>query len=266
MELDDKMRREIEQAAELLLNSKYVVGTTGAGVSVESGIRPYRGPGGVWTEHGEPSLDGFQTFMKDPKTGWEKMLKGEEFAPGVAGEMLKALMNAKPNPGHYALAELEELGILKHLITQNVDNLHRAAGSKNIAEIHGNFSLLRCIKCNTRYKFDEISLDSVPPACPKCGGMVKTDGVMFGEPIPMDVLSVCQEETDKSDCMLCVGTSAFVYPAAGFPQMVKRKGGTLIEVDLYETPLTQIADVSIRGKSGEMLPELIKSVKTKMGR
>jgi len=195
------------------------------------------------------------------------MIKGEDDSrPGGIAELMEALFTAKPNPGHYALAELEELGILRHLITQNVDNLHRAAGNKKVAEIHGNFSLLRCLKCNTRYKLDEISLEILPPSCPQCGGMVKTDGVLFGEPIPGDVLSVCQEETDKCDCMLSVGTSAFVYPAAGFPQIVKRKGGMLIEVDAYETALTQISDVSIRGKSGEVLPGLANAVKDKMGK
>lgn len=267
MELDEKLKEDIDQAAELLLKAKYVVGITGAGVSVESGIRPFRGPGGLWTEHGEPPMNGFQRFMADPKMGWEKMVKGEEDSPaGGVAELMKALFSAKPNPGHYALAELEELGALKHLITQNVDNLHRAAGSTKVAEIHGNFTLYRCTKCNTRYKLDEISLEILPPSCPQCGGIVKTDAVMFGEPIPPDVLAVCQQETDKCDCMLSVGTSAFIYPAAGFPQIVKRKGGVLIEVDLYETTLTQISDVSIRGKSGEVLPELANTVEAKMGK
>ena len=183
---------------------------------------------------------------------------------GGVGELIKALFNAKPNPGHYALAELEKLGLIRYLITQNVDNLHRAAGSEKVAEIHGNFTLYRCVKCNSRYKLDEISLEVLPPVCPNCSGMIKTDAVMFGEPIPTDVLKVCQEETDKSDCMISVGTSIFVYPAAGFPQIVKRKGGLLIEVNPYETPLTQISDVSIRGTSGEVLPELVKMVKAKL--
>jgi len=266
MALGDKLIKSIDEATNLLLKAKYVVGITGAGASVESGIRPFRGPGGIWTEHGEPPLDGFQRFMADPKKGWEKMISGDEDSPaGGAAELLKALMSAEPNPGHYAMAELEELGVMKYLITQNVDNLHRAAGSKNVAEIHGNMKLLRCMKCGSRYKMEEISLEVLPPQCPKCKGTVKTDGVMFGEPIPSDILAICQTETDKCDCMLSAGTSAFVYPAAGFPQIVKRKGGLLIEIDLYGTPLTQIADVSIRGKFGEVLPELVKSVKARMG-
>ena len=185
---------------------------------------------------------------------------------GYARELYEALEVAKPNPAHYALAELEELGVLKYLITQNVDNLHRAAKSQKVAEIHGNFTKLRCIECYSRYEREEISLETLPPHCPKCGGIVKSDGVMFGEPIPMDVLRIGQEETSKSDCMLLVGTSAFVYPAAGFPQDVRRRGGALIEVDPYETALTPLCAVSIRGKAGEMLPLLLDYIKANLQR
>jgi NAD-dependent deacetylase len=255
------MEADMDHAARLILANKYVVGLTGAGISVESGIRPFRGPGGLWTEYGEPSLDGYQRFLADPKTHWEQLNKRD----GYIGELYETLERAKPNPAHYTLAELEALGILKYLITQNVDNLHRAAGSKNVAEIHGNFLKMRCIQCNSRYEQEEISLKTLPPLCPTCGGIIKSDGVMFGEPIPLDVLRVCQEETDKSDCLLSVGTSAFVYPAAGFPQRVKRGGGALIEIDPYETELTSLCDVSLRGKAGQVLPQLVGAIKTKLG-
>jgi len=255
MENDD-----IERAGRLILVSKYVVSLTGAGVSVESGIRPFRGPGGLWTEYGEPPMDGYQRFLADPKASWERRVKRE----GYAEELYKALEKAKPNPAHYALAELEELGILRYLITQNIDNLHRAAGSKNIAEIHGNFSKLRCIQCDSRYEPEEISLENLPPCCPQCGGIIKGDAVMFGEPIPTDVLKICQDETGKCDCMLLVGTSAFVHPAAGFPWEVKGKKGALIEVDLYETELTPLCNISLRGKAGEVLPRLVEYIKIKL--
>ena len=255
MENDD-----IERAGRLMLDAEYVVGLTGAGISVESGIRPFRGPGGLWTEYGEPPMDGYQRFLADPKSDWERRVKGE----GFVGGLHETLGQAKPHPAHYALAELEELGILKYLITQNIDNLHRAAGSKNIAEIHGNFLKLRCIKCNTRYEMEEVSLETLPPHCSRCGGIIKGDTVMFGEPIPRDVLKVCQEETSKCDCMLLVGTSAFVYPAAGFPQVVKQEGGVLIEVGPYETEITFFCDVSLRGKAGEVLPRLLDFIKAEL--
>ena len=253
------IKEDIDRAASLMLASNYVVGLTGAGISVESGIRPFRGPGGLWTEYGEPPMDGYQRFLADPKRHWEQISRKD----GYLGELYKALEGAKPHPAHYALAELEELGVLKYLITRNVDNLHRAAGSKKVAEIHGNFFRMRCIQCSSRYEQEEISLESIPPLCPKCAGIIKTDGVMFGEPIPLDVLEVCQREVGNSDCILSVGTSAFVYPAAGFPKQVKRNGGSLIEIDPYETELTTLCDISIRGKAGEVLPQLVDSVKFK---
>ena len=250
----------IERAGRLMLDAEYVVSLTGAGISVESGIRPFRGPGGLWTEYGEPPMDGYQRFLADPKADWERRTKRE----GYARELYETLRQAKPNPAHCALAELEELRILRYLITQNVDNLHRAAGSKNIAEIHGNFLKLRCIQCNARYETEEISLETLPPRCPRCGGIIKGDTVMFGEPIPTDVLKMCQEETGKCDCMLLVGTSAFVYPAAGFPQLVKQGGGVLIEVGPYETEITPFCDVSLRGKAGEVLPRLVDFIKAEL--
>jgi len=259
-ELDEKVLKDIDAAADLMLKSKYVVGLTGAGVSVESGIRPFRGPGGLWTEYGEPPMDGYKRFLDDPKREWEKIIRREGYLKGI----YEAFQAARPNTGHYAMAELEELGVLKYLITQNVDNFHREAGIKNLAEIHGNFSFVRCIECNSRYPQEDISLETLPPYCPKCGGILKIDAVMFGEPIPSDVLNICQTEVYKCDCMLSAGTSAFVYPAAGFPWIVKGKGGFLIEVDLYETGVSYMCDVILRGKSGEVLPELVKSIKSKM--
>jgi NAD-dependent deacetylase len=224
---------------------------------VESGIRPFRGPDGLWTELGEPPMDGYQRFTADPKTHWENAIKSINKDKGF----LQAADTAIPNPAHYALAELEELGVIKYLITQNIDNLHITAGSTKVGEIHGNIKKVRCIKCNARYLRDDISLEIIPPKCPNCGGIIKTDIVMFGEPIPRDVMRVCQQETDKSDCMLIVGTTVLVYPAAEFPLVIKRNFGSLIEVNPNETELTPYCDVSIRGKAGEVLPVLVEYVK-----
>lgn len=254
------MERLIEEAAEIIVKSKYVTALTGAGISVESGIPPFRGPGGLWTKYGEPPMDGYQRFLADPRGAWERRLKRE----GYLKEIYETIEKAKPNPSHYALARLEELGVLKFLITQNVDNLHREAGSRNIAEIHGNYLLLRCIECHMRYNRDEISLEELPPRCPHCGGIVKWDTVAFGEPIPPDVLAKCQEETLKSDCMLVIGTSAVVYPAASFPKIVRARGGALIEVNLYDTDLTPLCWISLRGKCGEVMPKLVEAVEARL--
>jgi NAD-dependent deacetylase len=248
-----------ERAAELLVSSRYTIGMTGAGVSVESGIPPFRGPGGLWTRDGEPPLDAYQRFLADPKGYWEQRLD----APN---EIVQALMRAQPNAGHYAMVALEQLGILRCLITQNIDNLHRAAGHQQVAEIHGNAQRLRCIQCQQRFPLAAIpiSRDALPPRCPACAGIIKADTVHFGEPIPPDVLEVCFRETRQADCMLVAGTSAFVYPAASFPQMVKEQGGALIEVNLYETPLTPLADCSLRGPFAEILPAVVERVRAKL--
>lgn len=262
-DFSEELRSDIDRAAELMLGAKYVVALTGAGVSVESGVRPFRGPDGIWTEYGEPPMDGYQRFLADPKREWERMINREGYMKGL----FEAFETAKPNPGHYAMAELEEIGVLKCVITQNVDNFHREAGNRNLAEIHGNLHLLRCINCNSRYSREEIevSLEELPPHCPECGGIIKSDGVYFGEPIPVDVLRKCQDEVSKCDCMLLAGTSGFVYPAAGFPHMVKQGGGSLVEVDPYGTELTDMCNVALCGKSGEILPRLVDQIKAKMG-
>jgi NAD-dependent deacetylase len=249
----------LEQAVDVLVSSRYVIAMTGAGVSVESGIPPFRGPGGLWTKHGEPPMDGYQRFLADPRGYWEERLR----APS---EIVQALAQAQPNAGHYAMVDLEQIGLLRHLITQNIDNLHRAAGHQKVAEIHGNAQLLRCIGCSQRFAKEAISIvrEALPPRCPSCAGIIKADTVHFGEPIPPDVLEVCFRETRQADCMLVAGTSALVYPAASFPQMVKERGGFLIEVNLYDTPLTPFADCSLRGLFGEILPTLVEQVRAKL--
>ncbi len=246
----------IQQAAQLLHQARYVMAMTGAGISVESGIPPFRGPGGLWTQYGEPPLNGYQEFLDNPRTAWEARLN----PTGPNAILRETVANAQPNPGHQALVTLEQQGSLKYLITQNIDNLHRRAGSRNLLEIHGNSTLTRCLQCTTRYPLDETNLEVLPPSCPQCKGMLKIDTVAFGEPIPPDVLAQCQQTTDRCDCMVVIGTSATVYPAAWFPMQVRESGGVLIEVNLYESELTSKCTVSLRGPAGEILPQLVQAV------
>ena len=249
-------QEEIEAAAPLILSSEYVVALTGAGVSVESGIAPFRGPGGLWTKYGEPQMDGYRKFLADPKGYWEERLN-----PRRRRRLGIPIHEAEPNPGHFALAEMEEMGLLKVLITQNVDNLHAAAGSQNVIEIHGNTYKLRCVDCGARFFRKGFDLSELPPRCPNCGGVVKGDTVMFGEPIPSDVLARCMEEAGRCDCMLVVGTSAVVHPAASLPLMAKRRGGVLIEVNPRQSDLSTLCDVCIQAPSGEALPALVSELK-----
>ena len=258
MGVDSSIEGDIQEAIELILSAEYVVALTGAGVSVESGIRPFRGPGGLWTERGEPPMDGYARFKEDPAGYWERRLDPER-RRGFG----RSLFEARPNPGHIALSELEKMGVLKSLITQNIDNLHLAAGSVNVHEIHGNSRKLRCVQCNTRYLVEGFEISELPPRCPSCGGVVKSDTVMFGEPIPVPTLSMCLEEAERSDCMLVIGTSAMVTPAAALPINVRRRGGALIEFNPRESELSRICDVTVRAPSGESLPMLVSQIKAR---
>jgi NAD-dependent deacetylase len=254
MVLDEQALQGIRDAAEIVRNSRYVTCLTGAGISVESGIRPFRGPGGLWTEKGEPPMDGYRRFLSDPESYWKRRLE-EKSEFGIT------IINSKPNPGHYALAELEEMNILRYLITQNIDNLHLAAGSTKVFEIHGNGHYLRCIDCSSKWHSDEFIVKTIPPKCPNCEGIIKTDTVMFGEPIPPNVLSRCFEEAERSDCMIVAGTSATVTPAANLPLIVRRNGGALIEVNVRESHISFNCDVNIFAPSGEALPRLVSELK-----
>lgn len=250
--LDDAVGR----AARIVVESRHLVALVGAGLSAESGIPTFRGPGGLWTKYGEPDFRDYDRFLQDPKRWWEERLRPSS----ALSELVEALSRAVPNEGHFALRRLEEMGYLKHIITQNIDNLHQLAGSVNISEIHGNRTKLRCTGCGLRWPLEEFSLEELPPHCPHCGGIVKSDTVMFGEPIPRDVLDECIRQTRMCDVMLLVGTSAVVYPAAGFPVDVKRSGGRLIEVNPHETALTDAADVVLRAPAGEALPKVVARV------
>ncbi|MFQ5934273.1 MAG: NAD-dependent deacetylase, partial [Dehalococcoidia bacterium] len=192
-----ELEARVARAIELVVEARYPMALVGAGISVESGIPPFRGPGGLWTKYGEPEMDGYRRLLEDPRKWWLDRLKQE----GPGAEFHETFQQAKPNAGHVALAEMETMGYMKYIITQNVDNLHQEAGSQRVAEIHGNMTKLRCIGCNTRWHQDEFRIEDYPPLCPHCGGIVKDDTVMFGEPIPVDVLQVCQGESSKCDCM-----------------------------------------------------------------
>jgi NAD-dependent deacetylase len=258
---------DLDRAAELLATSSYTVVLAGAGMSKESGVPTFRGEGGLWTQLGEPPLNQYETFATDPKRWWERRLQ-EAQAPEQS-EFAAALEAAQPNPGHVALAEMERLGIVRHLITQNIDDLHRQAGQRSITEIHGNRFWMRCMSCGVRWPREEFPVDpeDLPPRCTDsgCRGVVKSDTVMFGEPIPHEALHRCSVETSLADCFMTIGTSAVVYPAAGYPVDAWRRGVPLIEVNPEPTPLTEIASVALRGPSGEVLPRLVEAVRTLRG-
>jgi NAD-dependent deacetylase len=258
--LDDVLDAAIARAGEVVASAACVVGLTGAGLSVESGIPPFRGPGGLWTKYGEPPMDGYQRFLADPAQAWRDRLNPK--APW-AKALRDTLAAAKPNAGHRALAELERIGACTALVTQNIDDLHGQAGHRNLLEIHGNHFLLRCVGCTARFRPSELPVDpdDLPPRCPECGDIVKGDTVHFGEPIPPDVLKGCYDAVGPCDCMIVAGTSATVYPAAEFPLHVLRRGGAVIEVNPEPSELTPLATHSLRGPGGAVLQRLLHHVK-----
>jgi NAD-dependent deacetylase len=250
---NDGIEGSVAAAVALLRASHHVVALTGAGLSAESGIPTYRGKDGIWTKFGEPTIDGWELFCSDPEQWWRNATEHRE----AGSEFSRAIEAAEPNAGHLAMAELERLGRLQHVITQNIDNLHRRAGSHAVTEIHGNRAMVRCMNCGARDRLETISLDRLPPLCPECGGILKNDTVMFGEPIPEDALRECYCQAALADVFLVIGTSAVVYPAADFPVMAKRRGAPLIEINPDETPLTPLADVVVRAPAGVALSAIV---------
>ncbi|NLO97171.1 MAG: NAD-dependent deacylase [Peptococcaceae bacterium] len=258
------MEELIEKTAQHLAKSQYAVALTGAGISTESGIPDYRGPNGVWVKNPEEERKAYliyDLFRRNPEAYWQENLENPRF---------KGMLEMKPNPGHYALVELEEMGILKAIVTQNIDNLHAKAGSRKVLDYHGNLAKLRCENCQNRYPVEEFDLKKIIyqerkiPLCRNCGYPLKSDVVYFGEPIPEDVASLSLEEAQKCDVMLICGTSATVYPFASLPFSARNRPGVIIiEVNAESTPLTRnkISNYLIKGKTGEILPQIVKRVK-----
>ena len=216
------MEDQIRKAARLLLQSRFTTAFTGAGISVESGIPPFRGNDGVWSRYDPKTLEiGF--FRSHPVESWD---------------IIKAIFydnfeQAKPNKAHLALAEMEQRALLGRIITQNIDNLHQEAGSKEVYEFHGNSKRLVCLGCHRVYPVRDISLDLLPPTCRECGGLLKPDFVFFGEGIPQAALGASYEAARLSDVFLIIGTTGDVMPANQIPFMARSAGCKIIEINTY---------------------------------
>ena len=244
------MKELIHRAAGDLIRSKNVVALTGAGISVESGIPPFRGKGGLWERFDPMEYAHIDAFMKNPAKVWDVLIK----------EMKGIIDNARPNDAHKGLARLEKLGILKTIITQNVDGLHQMAGNKDVIEFHGNFAWQRCMKCKNRCETTKIDIGQIPPRC-ECGGIYKPECIFFGEMIPPQCLRRSEAAASTCDIMLVIGTSAGVQPAASIPLIAKQAGAKIIEINLERTPLTiENSDYIIMGKAGEIMKTLISEI------
>ena len=241
----------MEFSNELLerLNTARVVSVlTGAGISAESGVPTFRDPGGIWEKFRPEQLANIEAFMADPDIVWSWYQHRR-----------KTMRDVKPNPGHTALAEMENLFEEFNLITQNIDNLHARAGSKNVTELHGNIERNYCLKCKKFY--NEIDLKQKTVLKCECGGLIRPDVVWFGEMLPYNALRFAEDCAMRTNVFFTIGTSAEVYPAALLPLMAGKSGAYVVEVNTKPTAISSEVDEVLLGKSGEVLSKLVDVVK-----
>ena len=250
----------VDRVADLIINAKRVVIFTGAGISTESGIPDFRSPGGVWSKY-DPEDFTYQKFLSAPearKKLWHMLREG-----GLTAE-------AEPNPAHHAIAELDRLGRLDCVITQNVDNLHQKAGvpSAKVFELHGNMQRAICLNCGQEYSFTQVKARADAgeeiPDCEGCHGTLKPDFVFFGEMLPADVLQEATSRSYSCDLFIVIGSTLLVSPASYMPIYATKAGAKLVIINLSSTPMDQQATVLIRGKAGEVMSQVIQRVREKI--
>ncbi|MBU2630239.1 MAG: NAD-dependent deacylase [Proteobacteria bacterium] len=238
------------RAAKIIASSKRCTAFTGAGISVESGIPPFRGKNGLWNKYDPQTFD-IQYFHNHTQRSWE-----------VIREIFYDLFGSvKPNAAHYALVELEANSMLSSIITQNVDNLHYDAGSKIVHEFHGSLKKLVCLNCRAKYSLLEIDLNVLPPGCKKCGNILKPDVIFFGEAIPEPAMTNSFNETTKSDCFILIGTTGTVAPANMIPAAAKSNGAKIIEINPSRSEYTDsVTDIFLEEKATIAMEKLMEEI------
>lgn len=230
-------------------SAKSVVFFTGAGVSAESGIPTFRGKEGIWNKLKPEELANFDAFLRNPEMVWEWYKHRKQI-----------VHEAKPNSAHITISDFQNIFPEVKVITQNIDNMHKRAGSKIVYELHGNIERNYCVKCKTFYN-DDIIFSNVVPKC-KCGGLIRPDVVWFGEYLPQDEFLESEKSAREADIFIIVGTSAIVYPAASIIFVAKQSGAYIIEINIEKTEITSIADRYFFGKAGEILPNIYNKINT----
>lgn len=247
--METAMEERIREAAGIIVNSRQTIALTGAGVSVESGIPDFRSSEGLWARYDPAEYATIEAFRRDPEKVWNMLREMEEL-----------VVNARPNAAHIGMGELEGMGFLHCVITQNIDNLHQAGGSRNVIEYHGNSSTLSCIWCGKRYSLKDVE-GARTPKC-SCSKPLKPDVVFFGEAIPVDALNRSFELASTADAVLIVGTSALVSPANTIPMLARDKGAKLIEINKEKTHLSEsVTDVFLGGNAGDVITALVAAVR-----
>ena len=238
----------LEEHKQVFENADRIVVFTGAGISAESGVPTFRSPDGIWAKFKPEELANINAFMANPDRVWEWYEHRRE-----------VVEHAEPNPGHWAIVDLENIFDRVDVITQNVDGLHARAGSKRIYELHGSLHAHRCLNCSQPYTLSVK--ESGVPHCPSCGGLIRPGVVWFGEDLPFDVWQQAEEATRSCDVFISVGTSTVVYPAAQLPFLALSLDKHVVEVNTEATELTRHADISFRGPAGEVLPQLVEALR-----
>ena len=245
----------IKTAAALISGSRHAVAFTGAGMSTESGIPDFRSPGGIWTKY-DPEEFSYQNFISKEANRKKYWRWSREFYPTVR--------DAKPNAGHLALAELESRGLLHSVITQNIDDLHRRAGNRDIIELHGNGTRVGCLMCGKQWSRAEfqsrLEAGDDDPRCDNCNGLTKPRTISFGQSMPEPETTRAFEEATRCDLLITVGSSLVVFPAATLVPTAKESGARLILINLEPTPYDAIADVVIHAKAGESLSAIVSAI------
>lgn len=245
------MHDQTEAAADILIRSRATLALTGAGISVESGIPDFRSAEGLWSRYDPAEYASIDAFRANPEKVWQ-MLR----------EMDAIVGQARPNKAHLALGELEGLGLLTCVITQNIDNLHQAGGSQDVIEYHGNASTLSCLWCGKRYRAEEMRGEA-PPRC-TCQKVLKPDVVFFGEAIPLEAMRRSFDLASSAQALIIIGTSAVVSPVNTIPSIAKRNGAQIIEVNKERTHLTDtLTDVFLQGNAGEIMPRLVAAARAR---
>ena len=234
-----------KEVSELLVNQRQCVALTGAGISAESGIPTFRSKGGLWEKYDPMVYASAEVFQQDPSKYWM-----------IRGDFIRDYDRYLPNPGHYALTTLENMNILRHVITQNIDGLHKKAGSRNVTEIHGSLREIYCLRCGKEYLAPHVP-EGDPPYC-ECGGVLKPNTVLFGEQLPREALEKAHHESLICHIMLVIGTSAIVQPAASLPSLAKQNGAVVIEINPEKAFPT--ADYCIQEKAGAALSKIVEEV------
>jgi NAD-dependent deacetylase len=236
------------EVAELLLTLKNCVVLTGAGISAESGIPTFRSKDGLWEKYDPMVYASIEVFRRDPSKYWQ-----------IRGDFIRNYDTYTPNAAHRALVELEQMGIVRRVITQNIDGLHRKAGSRKVIEIHGSLREIICQRCGRNYLAPNIP-EGNPPHC-ECGGVLKPNTVLFGEQLPPEALEVAIRESSTCRVMLVIGTSAVVYPAARLPVVAKQHGAIIVEINIERA--SPDADHFVLEKAGTAMARILEAIKSR---